>query len=248
MVREKKKNGGDEGAPAWVVTYGDMMSLLLTFFIFLFAFSSVDAQEFEAVMDALKAQLGILDGGRTLDTGAFINAGFEGGELASITEEGEFQEMIKYVESYVEEQELGSDVNLELDERGLVIRMTGQVLFDLGKANLNPAGREVLKTIARFLKGIPNDIMIEGHTDDLPINNSEFPNNWVLSSIRATTVISYFIEQRIDPRRLSAAGYSEYKPLVPNTSAANRAKNRRVDIVILKQIQDDEAAGGANHG
>lgn len=247
MVREKKQNSGDEGAPAWVVTYGDMMSLLLTFFIFLFAFSSVDAQEFQEVMDALKAQLGILDGGRTLDTGPVINAGFEGAEFSSITDEGEFQEMIKYVENYVEEQELGSDVKLELDDRGLVVRMTGQVLFDLGKANLNPPGTEVLKTIANFLRTIPNDIMVEGHTDDLPIKNSEFPNNWVLSSIRATTVIEYFIGQKINPKRLSAAGYSEYKPLVPNTSEANRSKNRRVDIVILKQVQT-EAAGEGNHG
>lgn len=212
------------------------MSLLLTFFIFLFAFSTVDKQEFQKVMDAFKIQTGILTGGKTLDEGMLASAGLDGDKLAERQKvENEFREVIGRVENYVKTSNLEGDVKLEVNERGLTIRMTGQVLFNLGKADLNPNGVKMLAEIGVLIANLPNNVMVEGHTDDLPINNNEFENNWVLSSIRATTVIKYFTEHSgIKPGRLSAAGYGEFRPLVPNTSEANRAKNRRVDVVILK--------------
>ena len=115
-----------------------------------------------------------------------------------------------------------------------MVRLADRVLFDLGKADLRPDARRVLDALAGVLAELPNPVRVEGHTDDLPINNERFPSNWELSTARATTVVRYFIEHHgMDPRRFSAAGYGEYHPLVPNTSAANRQKNRRVDVVIM---------------
>ncbi len=121
-----------------------------------------------------------------------------------------------------------------MTQRGLVIRFTGQLLFNLGEADIREEGEDVLLRVADIIREVPNDVLVEGHTDNLPINTPEFPSNWELSTARATRVIRYFIENEdIDPDRLSASGYSEYQPLRPNDTPENRAENRRVEIVLL---------------
>ena len=108
------------------------------------------------------------------------------------------------------------------------------MFFDLGKANLKPEAVEILRKVAPTLRSLPNPLRVEGHTDDLPIRTSQFPSNWELSVHRATNVVRYLVEEEgFDPKKLSAAGYSEYRPLVPNNSDANRQINRRVDIIIM---------------
>lgn len=244
MMRKRRKREADDGMPTWITTYGDMMSLLLTFFIFLFAFSTVDKQQFQKVMDAFKMQ-GILTGGKTLNAGDLTFGGQNQDLVAKAKAESEFRVMIKQVEGYVKVSNLEQDVTLELNDRGLTIRMTGQVLFSRGKADLQPSGTRMLDEIGKLIANLPNNVMVEGHTDNLPINNSQFENNWVLSSIRATTVIKYFTEKcKITPNRLSAAGYGEFRPLAPNTNEQKRAKNRRVDIVILKTDSENVKTSG----
>lgn len=243
-MRKRRKREADDGMPTWITTYGDMMSLLLTFFIFLFAFSTVDKQQFQKVMEAFQMQ-GILTGGKTLSEG--IPAEEAKDLMARAKAESEFRVIIGQVQGYVKAANLQDDVKLELNERGLTIRMTGQVLFSSGQADMQPSGIKMLDEIGKLIANLPNNVMVEGHTDDLPINNNQFENNWVLSSIRATTVIKYFIERcKITPSRLSAAGYGEFRPLVPNTSEQNRAKNRRVDIVILKTGSENVKTSGGD--
>jgi chemotaxis protein MotB len=125
-------------------------------------------------------------------------------------------------------------VELELQERGLIVRFAEQVFFDLGEAALKPEALEVLKTLAGTLKTLPNPLRVEGHTDNWPISTARFPSNWELSVHRATNVVRFLIEEEgFDPNKLSVAGYSEYRPIRPNDTAEDRAMNRRVDIVIL---------------
>lgn len=139
------------------------------------------------------------------------------------------------LQSFVQERDLQQSVQLELTERGVVVRFADRILFDLGKADLKPEAIAILDQLAEVLREVPNPVRVEGHTDDLPINNERFPSNWELSTARATTVIKQLVEEYgLDPRQFSAAGYGEYRPLVPNDSMENRALNRRVDIVLLR--------------
>ncbi len=247
MFRDKRKEEEDKelSSPAWMVTYGDMMTLILCFFVLLFSFSSVDTARFQEVMEALQARMGILDGGRTFTPAPVIDSGLHS-ELYSRNhyDTHEFRGIILELEKYISAEHLESEISVSEDERGLTIRMTGKVLYDIGKADLKPAGIDALTKIASFLENINNDINVEGHTDNWPISNEEFPNNWVLSTVRATNVIQFFEQStKISPQRLSASGYAEHRPLVPNDTIENRALNRRVDIVVLRTVLYEEAEG-----
>lgn len=140
-----------------------------------------------------------------------------------------FEELSEFVE-----REGLQGVDLQLQERGVVVRFAEQVFFDLGEATLKPEAIDALSKVAGQLKGLPNHLRVEGHTDNWPIRTARFPSNWELSVHRATNVVRYLVEEEgFDPTQLSAAGYSEYRPIRPNDTAEDRAMNRRVDIVIL---------------
>jgi len=236
MPRNNKNNkgGGDDeaGSPAWMTTFGDMMTLLLVFFVLLYSFSSMDVEKFRGFISALQSQLGVLDGGQTITPNPNIDAGTLGQDYAQAPQN--IQQIMRELDNYIESNGLGDRVNVENKRKGLVISLTGEILYELGRADIREQGREVLAMISDILKDIPNDIMIEGHTDDLPIRTDEFPSNWELSTARAVNVIQFLIEERdFDPARLSAAGYSEYRPVADNDNPEGRAENRRIEVVVL---------------
>ena len=234
MPRNNNNNNNDNepGSPAWMTTFGDMMTLLLVFFVLLYSFSSMDVEKFRGFISALQSQLGVLDGGQTITPNPNIDAGTLGEDYAQAPQN--IQQIMRELDNYIESNGLGERVNVENKRKGLVISLTGEILYELGRAEIREQGREVLAMISDILKDIPNDIMIEGHTDDLPIRTDEFPSNWELSTARAVNVIKFLIEERdFDPARLSAAGYSEYRPLTDNDSPESRAENRRVEVVVL---------------
>jgi chemotaxis protein MotB len=235
MSRNYNNNNQEEnesGSPAWMTTFGDMMTLLLVFFVLLYSFSVMDLDKFQGFISALQNQLGVLEGGETIREAANIDAGQLDQNFAEQLEN--MSEIMKKMQSYIEENGLQDRVEIEAKRKGLVISFTGEILYELGRADLLEEGREVLAMISDNLKNIPNDIMIEGHTDDLPIRTDEFPSNWELSTARAVNVIKFLIEeQNFEPARLSAAGYSEYRPVADNSSPAGRNENRRVEIVVL---------------
>jgi chemotaxis protein MotB len=145
---------------------------------------------------------------------------------------------LRMIQKYVEEKfkALGKRdvIETELTERGLVVHIMDQALFNEGSAKLQPKARDILDQISETISLLPNHIRIEGHTDDKPINTPVYPSNWELSSARATEVVRYFTNNHsIPPHKISALGYGEYRPVMPNNSIENRARNRRVDIVIL---------------
>jgi chemotaxis protein MotB len=236
MPRKKRNNngGGDDGggSPAWMTTFGDMMTLLLVFFVLLYSFSSMDVEKFKGFISALQSQLGILDSGKTITENPNIDAGTLGQDYAQAPEN--IQQIMRELNNYIQRNNLSDRVNVENKRKGLVISLTGEILYEQGRAEIREQGREVLAMISDILKDIPNDIMIEGHTDNVPIRTNEFPSNWELSTARAVNVIKFLIEERnVDPARLSAAGYSEYRPVADNSTAAGRAENRRVEVVVL---------------
>ncbi|NMB37995.1 MAG: OmpA family protein [Firmicutes bacterium] len=211
-----------------MTTYSDMVTLLLTFFVLLFSMSNVDVQKFQAILSAFRGSLGVLDGGMSL-------SGDIGLQSASELAIEQLYQLEQELKEFIVEQGFEGSVQLQMEERGLIIRFADQIFFDLGKADLKPEAVNILNQLGPMLNKLPNPIRIEGHTDNLPINTIQFPSNWELSTYRATSVIRYLIEHLdLDPDKLSAAGYGEYRPVVDNTNDKNRALNRRVDIIIMR--------------
>ncbi|NLY56855.1 MAG: OmpA family protein, partial [Firmicutes bacterium] len=144
-------------------------------------------------------------------------------------------ELYHDIQSFLIEEGIADMVEAVLEERGVIIRFRDSVLFDTGRADIRPDGARIIDTIATYLVRIPNHVRIEGHADNVPIRNARYPSNWELSTARATSVIRYLLTKTdISPERLSAAGYGEYRPVAPNDTPENRARNRRVDLVLLR--------------
>jgi len=207
--------------PGWMATYGDMMSLLLTFFILLATFSSIELVKFQKAMGSLQGALGVLetDRGKHADF-SDMTAYDKEKLLGSIYE----------VQAMVQDQGLAEDIEIEINE-GFRIRIKGDVLFNLGDDTLNPSILPLMRRVAEVLKRIPSDVRVEGHTDDLPINSVKFSSNWDLSAARALSTLKYFVHVcDVPPERLSAVGYGQYRPRLPNSNMQNRAHNRRVEI------------------
>lgn len=217
--------GGDHGATGmmrWLLTYADLITLLMAFFIVMYAMSSLDVGKYRALAQSLR---GALVGNSFVELPLAGTQGAEPGSLEAVGRE---------VAGALAEMGLEGQGAVFRTERGVVISLYGAVLFDLGKADIRPEAMPVLDRVATALSRLPNYVSVEGSTDDLPINTALFPTNWELSVRRATTVVRYFVERHgLDPRRFLAVGYGEYQPMFPNDSEANRARNRRVDIVLL---------------
>ncbi len=230
--RRQDKNPPTEeggGAPSWMVTYGDLMSLLLTFFVLIVSFSSIQDTEFQKAMGSLKAHLGVLKFKPSpMQPSALKIHSLRGFKM---TKKGnnDFEELL----NHVKKNELGDSVKIEVNENGVMIRFMDGILFQSGRADLKQSVYPLLANVGEFAGDWPSRIRVEGHTDNVPINTPEFPSNWELSALRAIRVIHFFEKvSGIDPMKLYYRGYGENKPLVPNTTSENRAKNRRVEIYL----------------
>ncbi|SES67597.1 chemotaxis protein MotB [Natronincola peptidivorans] len=240
MARKRgRQEETKKGSPEWMTTYGDMVTLLLCFFILLFAFSEIDAKKFEAVIRSFQGSLGILDSGKTIEQSEYITSAMQDELTTNQLEELEdFRKLEERLRQFLEANELDADVLITLETRGLVLRFQDNVLFDPGLAELKERSKEILSFIAEVLYEPEFEkkfVRVEGHTDNVPMSSYRYPSNWELSVSRATNVVRHFIEELgLEPDKFSAAGYGEYHPVAENDSAENKAKNRRVDIVILK--------------
>ncbi|MDN5351454.1 MAG: chemotaxis protein MotB [Clostridiales bacterium] len=245
-MAKKKCPECKQGAPEWMNTYGDMVTLLMCFFVLLFAFSSIDAQKFTAVMESFQGSAGILSGGQSLSDAPFVFDAMPEDQTSSqqVIELKKLEQIKEQVEDYLEKNNMQAQVELQLEDQGLIIRFKDNVLFDPGSAVIKSGSYQILDFLGELLNSedlINEEIRIEGHTDNVPINTLLYPSNWELSTHRATNVVRYFIENAgFSPLRLSAAGYSEYHPIASNDTAEGRAANRRVDIVVIKNATTDQ--------
>ncbi len=233
MARRKRRNSeaGGGGAPDWMVTYGDLMSLLLTFFVLLVSFSSIELTKFRQAMGSLKGALGVLPKEQSI-------MWQKEPLLPQLTDfqQKRVQKVISEMRNMIKQNGLENDVTLESSAKGILVRIESPVLFNLGQAELKEQSYAILNKIVEMTQDWPNSIRIEGHTDNLPIHTLEFPSNWELSTARALSVLRFFLDNgHIEPYRLAAVGYGEYHPLVPNDTPENRTKNRRVEIYIDHQ-------------
>lgn len=244
----------------WLLTYSDLITLLLIFFVVMYAISSVDAQKYQVLSESLSGALqpsglgGMSSGGNAggIASGAGIS-------LEDILAEGKNDQIdpeliaaAAEITKLIREKNLQDRVSVSLQERGVVVGLMNTVLFDSGSARIKPAAVPTLVAIGQIANGVHNYIRVEGNTDDVPQSSPQFPSNWELSVVRATEVLKLMIDQSgVSPDKISAVGYGEHRPSVPNTSAENRSKNRKVDIVILSDKLDksesESAAGSGNH-
>ncbi len=227
MTRARRSVRRHENVDRWLITYADMITLLVALFVMLYAMSAVNQEKFGALAQSMRREFQALpehQGGKIIGSGHLVDS---------------LEQQISQLERFLHEAGLQTQVRVRHEERGLVISLLSDgTLFDLGSAELKPPAREVLDRVAHLLRQIPNPVLIEGHTDNLPIRTAQYPSNWELSAARAARVLRYLVQKGgISPHRLTAVGYADTRPLVPNTTPANRAQNRRVDIAILKSSQ-----------
>ena len=226
MRRSRKCDDARENLERWLLTYADLITLLLAFFIVMYSMSQIDAKKFGKMAEALQ---GVLKGGENV-----LAQGEQKTKGHGLLKLGNLRILQKQVEEQFEAIGKQQDVQTEITERGLVVHIVESALFKQGSADLEAKSMEILDLVFENIKNVPNHIRVEGHTDDRPINTVQYPSNWELSTARATQVARFFINAHsFPPDKISALGYGEFRPVRPNNSIENRAKNRRVDVVIL---------------
>ena len=217
----------------WVVTFGDLMSLLMCFFVLMLSFSEMDRRKYRMVSGSMAQAFGIQREKPVFESPRgqkMIAKEFDQAILITKIEEA-IKPIIEEMET--EYEELKGSVELEIGEDKVTIRMMGEATFDTGKAELHPAFRPLLKKIGAVLGQSKGEIIIAGHTDNVPLSGGLFGSNLGLSMARAGSVAEYLLRTTsIDPKRLSTMGFGEYRPLTSNDTAQGRRKNRRVEIIV----------------
>jgi chemotaxis protein MotB len=242
VARKAKKaeaHGGGVHAPAWMISWADMTTLLWACFVLLWSFSTLDLVKFQAAMSSLQGALGVLQGGAmVLNSGDIPMIGYHSKTAAGRTA---MERIRQRIDSQAERAGLDNAIETSIGPNGLTIRFADTALFDPGRTDIKPEVMQVLNTVATELAQISNRVQVEGHSDPTPIHTPQFPSNWELSAGRAAAVVHYFIEEGgVSPERLTAAGYAFYHPVAPNSTAEGRARNRRVDVIVLSQPEESE--------
>lgn len=233
----------------WLITYADLLTLLLAFFIVLYSTSSADIARFRKFQQSVQQafNVGVLDGqiATSLDPSGGIagpepNAPISGPETP-LDKNGLVQTLQKTVQVLAPAGSRGG-IQVVAHPEGITISIYGVLLFESGKATLSDEGRELLLAVAERVRELPYPIRVEGHTDNIPPEVGPYPTNWELSTARSLAVTRVLIDAgRIDPSRINAAGYAEFHPVASNETREGRLRNRRVDLILL---YPDASAGG----
>lgn len=237
----------------WLVSYADFITLLFAVFVTLYAMSQSDKKKAEEVMQSIQQSFGMVQSGapspkmNVLPSSQFtitpsirpevsLSPGSRAsrGQLKARADEKDFRQIKSAIDAYLVKQGAQSKVQLTITRRGLIVSLKEAGFFDSGQAQLKPSAYELINTIAEVMTQYNNPLRFEGHTDNVPINTAQFPSNWELSTARAVNGLKYLIKNfDVDPQKISAVGYAEFRPLADNDTAEGRAKNRRVDLVML---------------
>jgi chemotaxis protein MotB len=247
---KKRIHHEKDNSERWLLTYSDLITLLMIFFVVMYAISSVDAQKYQVLSESLSGALqpsgpsGSASGGITTGGGLQIHVSPTDGDSDKV--DPELVAAAEKIMELINEKNLQDRVSVSIEERGVVVGLMNTVLFDSGSARIKSDAVPTLVAIGQIANGVHNYIRIEGNTDDVPQSSAQFPSNWELSVIRATEVLKLMIDQSgVAPDKISAVGYGEYRPSVPNNSAENRSRNRKVDIVILSDKLDKSESESA---
>ena len=252
-MAKRKEPEVKKGLDEWMGTYGDMVTLLLCFFVLLFSMATIDAAKFAQVAASFSSvdRITIMESAsssilESLGNG-IVQMPQAQGEASEDNEEKDkaTEELVKMAsdfKTYFAQQNLQDKIDVEQNEQYITLNFKDGILFDSGKAELKAEALGALDIVSNELAKYPeNNVKIEGHADNMPINTPRYPNNWYLSAARAISVAMYFTETKgFSPERISAEGYGEFRPRVPNDTPENRSINRRVEIKILSKYQPNE--------
>ncbi|CAG7633677.1 Motility protein B [Paenibacillus solanacearum] len=253
MARNRKKNEAHENSERWLITYSDLITLLLVFFIIMYAMSKVDVSKYEILAQSLafefkKADTMMPNGLGVMGAQGPGKGGDADQELQQLAKEAkekeewekrekQLEDLLQKIQTYIEQNNLQAQISAANTPRGVAVTLNDLFLFDLGKADLKAAAYPILNQLAELIPTLNAVISIEGHTDDLPLSTgSAYKDNWGLSQARSLSVLRYFIyNSQLDQKRFVSTAYADTKPIAANDSAENRAKNRRVEIVVLRE-------------
>lgn len=269
MSRKREHEAEKENGERWLLTYADLITLLMIFFVVLYSMSKVDAQRFAAVAESLNKALGggtpakiemaVSPAGPSLfqtgtpsskatvpgkgtdpnnTTNADPNAGATASQGNGTTEKMSLDAIKAKLDKFATDNGIQTALVTSIEERGLIVSIQETLLFESGSADITTRAKDILERVSTVLAAAPNQIKVEGHTDNLPIRTAQFPSNWELSVIRSTNVVQILQRDGISPGRLSATGYGEYRPIASNDTDAGRGKNRRIDLLILSTKYD----------
>ena len=233
MLKKRSAETNNETGGGWEIVYTGFILILLCFFIMLSSFATMQKSKIAQFVRSFVDAVSVLPSG----------SGFEENKetVAPSTEIVDLQDELAKIHKELQKyqaggnQSLKSHIEIETTREGLVLRLADNALFEIGSARIAADARPLLDEIGSILMKTRLSVRIEGHTDDLPISTREYPSNWELSTARAVTVLRYLLtECSVPAKRLSAAGYGQFQPLVSNRTEENRAKNRRVEIFLLK--------------
>ncbi|MEK5496881.1 flagellar motor protein MotB [Bacillus sp. FSL M8-0077] len=249
MARKRKKHDHEDHVDeSWLIPYADLLTLLLALFIVLFASSSIDAAKYEQMAKSFNVVFtggtGVMDQSSMQSTEETENSNQtkksaededEEEAKAKARDQAVLTKVKKQVDSFIADKKLGSKLETKLTDEGLLITIEDSIFFDSGRAVIRPQDVPLAKEISKLLVINPaRDIVISGHTDNVPIRNSEFESNWYLSAIRAVNFLNILLENsNLDQENFSTKGYGEFKPIASNDTAKGRSKNRRVEVLIL---------------
>ncbi len=263
MSSRRRELTEESGAPGWLMTYADLMTLLLVFFVLLFSMSNVEKEHFaeaarsfqtafqHAVSGAPNSLIPLEHNAPTRQTEDLDDPALTPPEQSKTQNDEEdskearraralqldWERLNRDLDDAFEQMQMQEAVEIGTPKDGkLALRVRGGLLFTSGSATFNYAMLPMLDALLETLAQNPHyKLEIQGHTDDIPISTPQFPSNWELSAVRATTVLRYMVDAGINPKRLTATGYGSSLPLVPNTSTENRAINRRIEFVLEKR-------------
>lgn len=263
-MARKKKPEKEPNHERWLVSYGDLLTLLLAVFVVLYAMSQADKKKVEDVAASMRASFGMEDGGKggmsrkpsVIDTGKSsvlpeinfqslpqVQQTDQGGNKRLQATETDFRNIKASIDAYLIKAAAQSKVHVEINRRGLVVSLKEAGFFDSGSATVKQQSKSIIAVIAESLSDYANQLRVEGHTDNMPISTAQFRSNWELSSARANNIMHLLTESYgLEPERISTVGNSEYRPVDTNDTPEGRAKNRRVDIVILNSEGDKSEA------
>ena len=223
----------EEGAPQWVVTFGDLMSLLMCFFVLLLSFSEMDRNKYRIVSGSMRNAFGIQRKKPVFESPKgqkIISKEFDQAIVLV-----KIKDVIDPIENELKNhhKDLEKSVEIEVKDNQLTIRMMGEATFDTGKAELRKEFLPLLQKIGEVLSKTKREIIVAGHTDNVPLSGGPFKSNLGLSMARAGSVAEYLLNSTsIDPKKLSTMGFGEYRPLASNETDEGRQKNRRVEIIV----------------
>lgn len=239
-MARKKKEEEHENHERWLVSYADFITLLFAFFVVMYSVSMVNEGKLRAAADAISKAFNPIQAftATPVKIDPKVTEDISKLVIPDVKVYEQIQEALK------EMGDLGDKVTVTIEKRGIVIRVADTVLYDTGKAEIRNDAIRILDKVGSILGRLDNHIRVEGHTDNVPIKTARYPSNWELSTDRASAIVRYFIDGvKMEPFRLSAGGYAEYRPIDSNSTPEGRAKNRRVDIVIMNEQESAQEPG-----